>query len=86
MKATKRAYNSNRFVDWCPTGFRIGLNNEPPTTVPGSDQREMTRALCMLSNTTAIWEKFKMINHKFDLMYAKRSHVHWFVREGMDSK
>ena len=74
------------FVEWCPTGFKVGLNNEPPTVVPGSDQREVTRALCMLSNTTAIVEKFLRINHKFDLMYAKRSFVHWYVGEGTGSK
>ena len=71
-----------RFVDWCPTGFKVGLNNEPPTAVPGSDQREHSRALCMLSNTTAIVEKFAIIDHKFDLMYAKRVFVHWYVGEG----
>ena len=36
----------------------------------------------MLSNTTAIVEKFAIIDHKFDLMYAKRVFVHWYVGEG----
>ena len=61
------------------------MNNEPPTAVTESDQRELTRALCMLSNTTAINETFARIDHKFDLMYAKRSHVHWYVGEGTGS-
>ena len=61
------------------------MNNEPPTAVTESDQRELTRALCMLSNTTAIGETFARIDHKFDLMYAKRSHVHWYVGEGTGS-
>ena len=73
---------SIRFVDWCPTGFKVGLNNEPPTAVPGSDQKELKRALCMLSNTTAMAETFVLLNHKFDLMYNKRACVHWYVGEG----
>ena len=80
---TKR---SIQFVDWCPTGFKVGLNHEPPTVVPGSDQKELTRALCMLSNTTAIAQTFARIDHKFDLLYAKKSHVHWYVEEGTGSE
>jgi hypothetical protein len=26
-----------QFVDWCPTGFKCGLNYQPPTVVPGGD-------------------------------------------------
>jgi len=42
------------------------------------------RAVCMLSNSTAIGEVFSAIDHKFDLMYAKRAFVHWYVGEGME--
>ena len=37
------------------------------------------RAVCMLSNTTAIAEAWARLDHKFDLMYAKRAFVHWYV-------
>merc|ERR1711924_495662 len=30
------------------------------------------------------WEVFSRIDHKFDLMYAKRAFVHWYVGEGME--
>eukprot|EP01087_Luapelamoeba_hula_P004263 TRINITY_DN1419_c0_g1_i1.p1 TRINITY_DN1419_c0_g1~~TRINITY_DN1419_c0_g1_i1.p1 ORF type:complete len:460 (-),score=80.96 TRINITY_DN1419_c0_g1_i1:203-1582(-) len=75
---------SIQFVDWCPTGFKCGINYEPPTTVPGGDLAKVNRACCMLSNTTAIAEVFSRIDHKFDLMYAKRAFVHWYVGEGME--
>jgi len=42
------------------------------------------RAVCCLSNTTAIMEAWARLDHKFDLMYAKRAFVHWFVGEGME--
>ena len=88
---TKR---SIQFVDWCPTGFKVGINYQPPTVVPGGDLAKVKRffsimrflillyffylrAVCMLSNTTAIAEAWSRLNHKFDLMYAKRAFVHW---------
>ena len=73
-----------QFVDWCPTGFKCGINYQPPTVVPGGDLAKVQRAVCMLSNTTAIAEVFSRIDHKFDLMYAKRAFVHWYVGEGME--
>ncbi|CAN1256310.1 Tubulin alpha chain [Linum perenne] len=56
--------NTIQFVDWCPTGFKCGINYQPPTVVPGGDLAK--------------------IDHKFDLMYAKRAFVHWYVGEGME--
>uniref|UniRef100_A0A8C7NSN9 Tubulin alpha chain n=1 Tax=Oncorhynchus mykiss TaxID=8022 RepID=A0A8C7NSN9_ONCMY len=78
---TKR---SIQFVDWCPTGFTVGINYQPPTAVPGGDLAKVQRAVCMLSNTTAIAEAWARLDHKFDLMYAKRAFVHWYVGEGME--
>ncbi|KAI6227799.1 Tubulin alpha chain [Aphelenchoides fujianensis] len=72
------------FVNWCPTGFKVGINYQPPTVVPGGDLAKLQRAVCMLSNTTAIAEAWARLDHKFDLMYAKRAFVHWFVGEGME--
>jgi len=73
-----------QFVEWCPTGFKCGINYQPPTYVPNGDLAKVQRAVCMLSNTTAIAEIFSRIDHKFDLMYAKRAFVHWYVGEGME--
>ena len=38
---------------------------------------QVHRAVCCLSNTTAIMEAWARLDHKFDLMYAKRAFVHW---------
>ncbi len=73
-----------QFVDWCPTGFKVGINYQPPTPVPGGDLAKVQRAVCMLSNTTAIAEAWARLDHKFDLMYSKRAFVHWYVGEGME--
>merc|ERR1712080_560881 len=62
----------------CPTGFKVGINYQPPTIVPGGDLAKISRAVCMLSNTTAIAEAWARLDHKFDLMYAKRAFVYWY--------
>jgi len=73
-----------QFVEWCPTGFKCGINSQPPTFVPGGDLAQVPRACTMLSNTTAIAEVFARIDRKFDLMFTKRAFVHWYVGEGME--
>merc|ERR1712054_527832 len=62
-----------QFVDWCPTGFKCGINYQPPTVVPGGDLAKVMRAVCMVSNSTAIAEVFARMDHKFDLMYSMRA-------------
>ena len=82
--ATIKTKRTIQFVDWCPTGFKCGINYQPPTVVPGGDLAKVMRAVAMMSNTTAIAELYSRIDHKFDLMYAKRAFVHWYVGEGME--
>ena len=73
-----------QFVDWCPTGFKVGINYQPPTVVPGGDLAKVQRAICMLSNTTAIAEAWACLNHKFDLMCVRCAFDHWYIGEGME--
>lgn len=68
-----------QFVDWCPTGFKIGINDKSPCFVPEGDVAKSTKALCMLANSTSIVEAWSNLNQKFDLMYHKRAFVHWYV-------
>lgn len=82
--ASIRTKKSIQFVDWSPTGMKIGINSQAPTNVPGDDLAKVQRSVCSIANSTAIAEVFGRIDAKFDLMYAKRAFVHWFVGEGME--
>jgi tubulin alpha len=82
--ATVKNKRTVQFVDWCPTGFKTGINTQPPYEVPDGDIAKAKRACCMVANNTAIAETLSRIDHKFDLMYAKRAFVHWYVGEGME--
>merc|ERR1712083_246114 len=65
-----KANNKVTFVDWCPTGFKIGLNDEPPVRIEGDDIADSPRNCVLIA--------------KFDLMYSQRAFVHWYVGEGME--
>jgi len=82
--ATIKNKRTVQFVDWCPTGFKTGINTQAPCEVPDGDIAKAKRACCMVANNTAIAETLSRIDHKFDLMYAKRAFVHWYVGEGME--
>jgi hypothetical protein len=56
-----------QFVDWCPTGFKLGICNQPPELVPGGDTAKVSRSLCMLSNTTAIASAWARLDQKVRL-------------------
>ena len=79
-----KAKSSFNLVEWCPTGFKLGINYTKPISVPGSELASVDRSVSMLSNTTAIAEAWSRLDHKFDLMYSKRAFVHWYVGEGME--
>eukprot|EP00923_Selenidium_pygospionis_P060491 GHVN01106438.1.p1 GENE.GHVN01106438.1~~GHVN01106438.1.p1 ORF type:complete len:490 (-),score=60.67 GHVN01106438.1:2258-3727(-) len=83
VSATKLK-QSVKFVDWCPTGFKTGINYQPPTMVPGCGLATPPRSVSLICNTTAINEVFERINWKFDIMFNKRAFVHWYVGEGME--
>ena len=86
--AALKAKSSFNLVEWCPTGFKIGINYQKPMTVPAAAEdgglAAVDRSVSMLSNTTAIAEAWSRLDHKFDLMYSKRAFVHWYVGEGME--
>lgn len=82
--AAHKAKASFNLVEWCPTGFKLGINYQKPMTVPNGELARVDRSVSMLSNTTAIAEAWSRLDHKFDLMYSKRAFVHWYVGEGME--
>jgi tubulin alpha len=73
------------FVEWCPTGFKVGLNAQPPAVTEYDDVVVFERNVVMIGNNTAISRVFSdRISKKFDLMYSQRAFVHWYVGEGME--
>jgi len=73
------------FVEWCPTGFKIGMNNVPAAQVPGDDMAASSRNATMIGNNIAVSRVFSQrLSKKYDMMYSQRAYVHWYVGEGME--
>lgn len=43
--ATVRTKQTIQFVDWCPTGFKIGICDKAPEHVPNGDMAKTDRAV-----------------------------------------
>merc|ERR1719204_1981917 len=77
--------NKVSFVEWCPTGFKIGLNGTPAAIVEGDITAPAKKNVTMIGNNVAVSRVFtERITAKYDLMYAQRAFVHWYVGEGME--
>ena len=64
--------------DWVPTNFKSYLNSSPVSNWNRSYQKTSSNAV-LFANSSSIAGLFESINHKFDLMYAKRAFVHWYM-------
>merc|ERR1712117_193123 len=73
------------FVEWCPTGFKIGLNSVPAASVDNDDIAFSKKNVVMIANNIAVNRVFQnRLSVKYDMMYSQRAYVHWYVGEGME--
>jgi len=73
------------FVEWMPTGFKIGLNDAPPAKVEGDLMEDAENTCVMIGNNIAVNRVFSdRLSKKYDMMYSQRAYVHWYVGEGME--
>lgn len=78
--------HSVEFVDWSPTGFKVGINYQKPSCRSGGDMAAVNRAVAMLSNTTSIADAWSRLNRKFSLLFSKKAFVHWYYDESMEEE
>jgi len=77
--------NKVAFVEWMPTGFKIGLNKITPVKVAGDPMAAKQNTAVMIGNNIAINRVFtERLSKKYDMMYSQRAYVHWYVGEGME--
>merc|ERR1712002_698759 len=77
--------NKVSFVEWCPTGFKIGLNGTPAAVIEGDLMAPGKSNVVMIGNNVAISRVFsERLTKKYDMMYNQRAFVHWYVGEGME--
>merc|ERR1711973_146013 len=77
--------NKVSFVEWCPTGFKIGLNDTPAAAIEDDVMAYAPKNVTMIGNNVAVSRVFtERITKKYDMMYSQRAFVHWYVGEGME--
>merc|ERR1712187_1004332 len=77
--------NKVSFVEWCPTGFKIGLNDVPAENMAGDSMAPSAKNAVMVGNNIAVNRVFtERLSRKYDMMYSQRAYVHWYVGEGME--
>jgi len=73
------------FVEWMPTGFKVGLNSIPCMTLEDDVLERTSRTCAMIGNNVAVNRVFtERLSKKYDMMYSQRAYVHWYVGEGME--
>merc|ERR1712083_952727 len=73
------------FVELCPTGFKIGMNNVTAAETEDDDMAASPRQATMIGNNIAVSRVFSQrLSKKYDMMYSQRAYVHWYVGEGME--
>jgi len=84
QKAKKK--DKVKFVEWMPTGFKVGLNQVPCKSLGDTDVIKETDSTCaMIGNNIAVNRVFgERLCKKYDMMYSQRAYVHWYVGEGME--
>jgi len=74
-----------QFVEWMPTGFKVGLNDIPCIETKSDVLQKSIRTCAMIGNNVAINRVFtERLSKKYDMMYSQRAYVHWYVGEGME--
>ncbi|VDL98768.1 unnamed protein product [Schistocephalus solidus] len=71
-------------VDWCPTGFKIGVVPTLPAVIKASGIGKTNRQLTALYNSTLIVSPLRSNLHKFRVLLSKKAFVHWYLQEGME--
>jgi len=73
------------FVEWMPTGFKVGLNKVTCAEVADDVVKYSKRTCAMIGNNVAVNRVFvDRLSKKYDMMYSQRAYVHWYVGEGME--
>jgi tubulin alpha len=84
IQKVKKA-NKVSFVEWMPTGFKVGLNKEVAAGVENDPLADAKNSVVMIGNNIAINRVFsERLSKKYDMMYSQRAYVHWYVGEGME--
>eukprot|EP00792_Barthelona_sp_PAP020_P005320 TRINITY_DN25_c0_g1_i1.p1 TRINITY_DN25_c0_g1~~TRINITY_DN25_c0_g1_i1.p1 ORF type:complete len:274 (+),score=64.20 TRINITY_DN25_c0_g1_i1:936-1757(+) len=74
-----------QFFDGFCGNFKMGINYQTPSVVPGSGFLKPQRNLCAFFNSTCVTQNFSAMLNNFNSMYHKLGFTHHFLGEGSRS-
>ena len=66
-------------VDWCPTGFKIGINNSEPGYIENGEMAKSNRSLTLISNSTSVQQVFGRVCTRFDKLFSRRAFMKHYI-------
>ena len=66
-------------VEWCPTGFKVGLNKNGPGNVEDSQIMPTSKQVTLISNSTAVQQVFGRVCNRFDRLFAERAFLNHYI-------
>lgn len=76
--------NMIEFLDWVPTGFKVGCCQYPFVVLPDKLFAQSKYSLVKISNSTGIAEKFKLLTTNYQLLSKSGAFKHWYYEFGLE--
>jgi len=77
--SVQSGYQELSFVEWVPTGFKVGYTETAAAKVEGDVMAYFDKNAVMIGNNTAISRVFsERVSKKYDMLYSQRAFIHWF--------
>ncbi|EUB56931.1 Tubulin alpha chain [Echinococcus granulosus] len=80
-----RSSNRLPFVDWCPTGFKVGISYQPMTTIEASRIGPSDTSVMALHNSTLFRTPLHELTQAVETLLKRNAFLHWYKAEGLES-
>ncbi|CDS36315.1 tubulin alpha [Echinococcus multilocularis] len=79
-----RSSNRLPFVDWCPTGFKVGISYQPMTTIEASRIGPSDTSVMALHNSTLFRTPLHELTQAVETLLKRNAFLHWYKAEGIE--
>eukprot|EP00108_Taenia_solium_P003327 TsM_000422600 transcript=TsM_000422600 gene=TsM_000422600 len=79
-----RSSNRLPFVDWCPTGFKVGISYQPMTIIEASRIGPSDTSVMALHNSTLFRTPLHELTKAVETLLQRNAFLHWYMAEGLE--
>jgi len=75
-----------KFVEGASLGFKVGINQAPPTEMPDAIfEQKLTKSCAMFCNSSAVAEPLGRTMQQFDALYRRRTSVSNYAAQNVEA-